>query len=74
MIFDTIKHHPKHTEVAMLVLSRKPGERIMIGDRISVTVVTVHGKFVRLGIDAPKEMPVHREEVFLRLRASQTKG
>lgn len=47
----------------MLVLSRKVGERIFIGDRIAVTVVRVAPGVVRLGIDAPDDMPVVREEL-----------
>ncbi len=47
----------------MLVLSRKVGERILIGDNISVTVVRVTGGGVRIGIEAPAEMPVIREEL-----------
>jgi carbon storage regulator len=52
----------------MLVLSRRLGERICIGDAIVVTVVRIHGEKVRLGIDAPLDVPVHREEVFRRVR------
>ena len=48
----------------MLVLSRKRDERIVIGDNIVITVVEVRGDKVRLGIVAPKEVPVHRQEVF----------
>lgn len=47
----------------MLVLSRKVGEKILIGDNISVTVVRITGGGVRLGIEAPTEMPVVREEL-----------
>ena len=47
----------------MLVLSRKAGERIWIGDDISVTVVRITGGGVRIGIEAPHEMPVVREEL-----------
>lgn len=47
----------------MLVLSRKKNERIIIGGNIVVTVVEVRGDKVRIGIEAPREMPVHREEV-----------
>ena len=47
----------------MLVLSRKAGERIWIGDEISVTVVRITGGGVRIGIEAPHEMPVVREEL-----------
>ena len=47
-----------------LVLSRKRGEKIMIGDDISVTVVDLSGEKVRLAVNAPKDMAVHREEVW----------
>lgn len=47
----------------MLVLSRKIGERILIGDQIAITVVRVTGGGVRLGIEAPHELPVVREEL-----------
>jgi carbon storage regulator len=47
----------------MLVLSRKVGERILIGDNIAVTVVRITGGGVRIGIEAPAEMPVIREEL-----------
>ena len=47
----------------MLVLSRKRDERIVIGDNIVITVVDVRGDKVRLGIEAPPEIPVHRQEV-----------
>jgi carbon storage regulator len=47
----------------MLVLSRKPGERILIGDNIAVTVVKLTNGGVRLGIEAPHEMPIIREEL-----------
>ena len=48
----------------MLVLTRNINEQIIIGDKITITVVSVHGDRVRLGIDAPKEVPVHRREVY----------
>ena len=51
----------------MLILTRKPGEKIIIGDDVTVTVVSVKGKQVLLGIDAPLEIEVHREEVYLRI-------
>lgn len=47
----------------MLVLSRKRDERIVIGDNIVITVVEVRGDKVRLGIEAPSEVPVHRQEI-----------
>ena len=48
----------------MLVLSRKKNESIVINDNITITIVEVRGDTVRLGIVAPKEVPVHRREVF----------
>jgi carbon storage regulator len=47
----------------MLVLSRKEGERICIGEHILVTVVSIRGDRVRLGFEGPREVPIHREEV-----------
>lgn len=48
----------------MLVLSRKENESIVIGNDIMVTIVAIRGDKIRVGIEAPKEMPVHRREVF----------
>ncbi len=52
----------------MLVLSRQRDESIMIGDDVVVTIVDVRGDKVRLGIDAPQEIPVHRREVYEAIR------
>lgn len=52
----------------MLVLSRKYGERITIGDGIMVTVLAVRGDRVELGFTAPAEVPIHREEVYERMK------
>ena len=52
----------------MLVLSRQRDESIIIGDNIVVTIVDIRGDKVRLGIDAPSEIPVHRREVFEAIR------
>lgn len=48
----------------MLLLTRMLNERIMIGDEIVITVVEIRGDSVRLGIDAKKDVPIHREEVY----------
>jgi carbon storage regulator len=48
----------------MLVLSRQRDESIMIGDKVVVTIVDIRGDKVRLGIEAPQEIPVHRQEVY----------
>lgn len=52
----------------MLVLTRKTGEGIIIGDDIKITVVELKGGGVRIGIDAPREMKVHRQEVYDRIK------
>ena len=52
----------------MLVLSRRPGESIMIGTDVVITVLEVSGETVRIGVRAPREIAVHREEVFLALQ------
>lgn len=54
----------------MLVLSRKVGERILIGDQISVTIVRINGNSVRIGIDAPSAMAVIRDELKERMEAA----
>lgn len=56
----------------MLVLSRRPGERVMIGDQITVTVVRIGPNNVRLGIDAPRDLNIVREELCLELAAAET--
>jgi carbon storage regulator len=52
----------------MLVLTRKTGEGIIIGDDIKITVVELKGGGVRIGIDAPRDMKIHRQEVFDRIK------
>lgn len=55
----------------MLVLSRKKNERIRIGEDITLTVVEIKGDKVRLGIEAPTEVPVHRQEVYDAVKREQ---
>lgn len=52
----------------MLILSRRGGERVKIGESVTVTVLGVRGNQVRLGVDAPRSIAVHREEIYLRIR------
>lgn len=52
----------------MLILTRKTGEKVMIGDDVELTVLGIKGNQVRVGVDAPKEISVHREEVYLRIQ------
>ncbi|GIS60362.1 MAG: hypothetical protein CM1200mP2_25870 [Planctomycetaceae bacterium] len=58
----------------MLVLSRKRSESIVINENIVITVVEVRGDKVRLGIEAPREVPIHRSEVHDAIRTEQTAG
>jgi carbon storage regulator len=58
----------------MLVLTRKSNQSIMIGDDIEVSVLAVMGEKVRIGISAPRDVPVFRKEVYLEIKLDQTEG
>jgi carbon storage regulator len=58
----------------MLILTRRLGETLTIGDDITVTVLDVRGAQVRLGIDAPPEVPVHREEIYQKIQREKEAG
>jgi carbon storage regulator len=55
----------------MLILTRRVGEALMVGDEVTVTVLGVKGNQVRIGVNAPKHVSVHREEIYERIRAEQ---
>ena len=55
----------------MLILTRRVGETVVIGDNVTVTVLGVKGNQVRLGVNAPREVAVHREEIFERIKREQ---
>lgn len=58
----------------MLILTRRVGETLMIGDSVTVTVLGVKGNQVRIGITAPKDVAVHREEIFQRIQKDDAPG
>jgi carbon storage regulator len=53
----------------MLIITRRPGEKIMVGDDVVVEVIEVSGSSVRIGIAAPKSIPVYREEIYVAVQA-----
>lgn len=58
----------------MLVLTRRIGETLNIGDDIQVTVLSIKGNQARIGVNAPKEIPVHREEIYERIKNEKAAG
>ena len=58
----------------MLILTRRVGETVVIGNDVDVTVLGVKGNQVRLGVKAPKDIPVHREEIYQRICEEQRNG
>ena len=58
----------------MLILSRRTDESIVIGDEVTITILSVKGKQVRIGITAPPDVSVHREEIYQRIQAGDPEG
>jgi carbon storage regulator len=55
----------------MLILTRRIGEAVMIGAEVSVKVLSINGAQVRLGVNAPRDVPVHREEIYERIKQNE---
>ena len=55
----------------MLILTRKVGESLLIGDDVSITVLSVRGNQVKIGVNAPRDVSVHREEIYQRIKESE---
>ena len=66
-----IKYSNKRGDVGMLILTRRVGETLMIGDDVAVTVLGVKGNQVRIGVKAPRDVSVHREEIYDRIRGDE---
>lgn len=58
----------------MLILTRKVGESLLIGDDVSITILNVRGNQVKIGVKAPKEISVHREEIYQRIKQAEDSG
>ena len=57
----------------MLILTRKVGDSLLIGDDVSITILNVRGNQVKIGVKAPKEISVHREEIYQRIKQAEDK-
>ena len=58
-------------EIVMLILTRRVGETLMVGDDVTITVLGVRGNQVRIGVNAPRRVAVHREEIYQRIRKEE---
>ena len=58
----------------MLILTRRVGETIMVGDEVTVTIIGIKANQVRIGVDAPRQIAVHREEIYHRIQAEKDPG
>ncbi|MFA9487538.1 MULTISPECIES: carbon storage regulator CsrA [unclassified Mannheimia] len=58
----------------MLILTRKIGEVLLVGDNVEISVLNIRGNQVKLGVNAPKEISVHRQEIYERIKASTEEG
>lgn len=70
-VLDSVAKLQQKRDVDMLILTRRVGETLMIGDDVTVTVLGVKGNQIRIGVNAPKDVAVHREEIYLRIQAEE---
>jgi carbon storage regulator len=56
----------------MLILTRRVNEKLMVGDDVTVTVLSISGNQVRIGVNAPRHVPVHREEIYEKVKRQQS--
>jgi carbon storage regulator len=56
----------------MLILSRRPGESVHVGDDIKITILSIKGQQIKLGLEVPEHMPVYREEIYLKVQTQNT--
>jgi len=56
----------------MLILSRRPGESVHVGDDIKITILSVKGQQIKIGLDVPEQMPVYREEIYTKVQKQNT--
>jgi carbon storage regulator len=70
IVVDVLREGERH----MLILTRRIGETLNIGDEVQVTVLGIKGNQVRLGVNAPKDVPVHREEIYERIKKEKETG
>ena len=59
-------------EVALLILTRKTGESLLVGDDVEITVLSVRGSQVKLGVNAPKDIAVHRQEIYQKIKDTES--
>ena len=66
---------PQRQGVAtMLILTRRVNEKLMVGDDVTVTVLSISGNQVRIGVNAPRHVPVHREEIYEKVKRQESLG
>lgn len=68
LVFNFSTYYNIYGDIFMLILTRRPGESIIINDHITITLLEMQGNQTRIGIDAPRDVAVHREEIYLKIQ------